>query len=65
MDEGDTTTDFLSEVEGYTGMVGMKGVLVGILELDAIAEDPRVADVDSNKTVMFEATIEVWICFKI
>ena len=47
------------------GMVGRKGGSVGILELDAMAEDPRVAYADSKKSVIFEATIEVWRCFKI
>lgn len=46
-------------------MVGMKGVLVGIPELDAITEDARVVDADSKKSAMCEATIEVWSCFKI
>ena len=38
----------------------MKGGSVGIIELDAITEDPRVVDVDSHKSVKFEATIVVW-----
>ena len=41
---GNTTANFLSEKVGCTGMVGMKGGSVGILELDAIADDPRVAN---------------------
>lgn len=46
-------------MEGYTGMVGIKGVSVGIFELDAIADDPRVADADSKNSGMFVATMEV------
>jgi len=38
-------------------MVGMKGVSVGIPELDTIAEDPRVANEESKKLAIFEATI--------
>lgn len=38
-------------------MVGMKGGSVGILQLDAIAEYPRVADAVSRKLAIFEATI--------
>ena len=64
VDGGDTTADFLSEIGGCTGMVGMKGVSMGILELDAIAEDPRVADADSKNSRMFVANMEVW-SFKI
>ena len=41
-------------------MVGMKGGLVGILELDAIADDPRVAKAVSKKSAILEATIELW-----
>lgn len=40
-------------------MVGMKGGLVGIYELDAIADDPIVADADSKNAGMFVATTEV------
>ena len=52
--------NFLSEIKGCTGMVGMKGGLVGIPKLDVIAEDPGVADAVSKKSAIFEATIEVW-----
>ena len=60
VDGGDTTVDFWSEMEGYMGMVGMKGGLVGIFELDAIAEDPRVADADSKNLGMFVVVMDVW-----
>lgn len=41
-------------------MVGMKGSSVGIFELDAIVDDPRVGEVVSMKSAILEATIEVW-----
>lgn len=43
----------------------MKGGSVGILELDAITEDPRVAYAVSRKSTILEAAIEVWSCFRI
>jgi len=46
-------------MEGCTGMVGMKGGSVGIFELDAIAEDPRVTDADSKNSGMFVAVMAV------
>jgi len=40
-------------------MVGMKGVSVRFPELDAIVDEPRVADVDSKNLRTFEAIMEV------
>ena len=40
-------------------MVGMKGGSMGILELDVIADYPRVAEAVSKKSTILEATIEV------
>lgn len=59
VDGGDATADFLSEIVGCMGMGRMKGGSVGILELDAIADDPKVAEAVSKKSAILEATIEV------
>ena len=42
----------------------MKGGSVGILEVYAIADDPRVAEAVCNKSTILEAVIEVWSWFK-
>ena len=41
------------------GMVGMKGVSVGISEPDTIADEPRVADEYSKNSRMLVAIMEV------
>ena len=58
MDGDETTADFLSEMASCTGMVEIKGILVGISKLDTTADEPRVADADSKNLRILVATIE-------
>ena len=65
VDEGELTADFLSKIIGCIGMVGMKGVSVGSVEVDAVMDDPMVADAISRKSMIFVTSIIVWSCLKI